>query len=352
MSDTKVADFKRRLGNLVEQTGLDQVQVARRSGLVPATVNKAIRLHQPLPSPKTTRAMVGVCRRHLEPEISEAELEEELSRWLEDRQEAADQADEMACVTRKIADIRLAVVSALSRYLILVEQMRELEDVFRAQILIPAWELNLRKAQREQLQQAHRRLRAKADSGECLDVDEIKAAIAAAREVFDADSDGDSEDENVRSPSLAVGHDDADDNLDEATKARIRSDFRRVVARKVHPDTSDTDFDEFARTFAAFKSRDYTLMRAFVIRYRDDNDSEDTLTQLKAHVHEYRDALKRLETRLIALERKAASLGFTTPEQALQRIQQESERIRRANAAQSEKIRELEDDLESLIPGG
>lgn len=260
------------------------------------------------------------------------------------------QYDEAAAIVRETKDVQDAVVSALIRYLELSEQMSEFEDTFSSQVLSAASELFLLRTQRKRLEAAYRRIQAKVDNGEYRNADEIREEVAAALEFSELDINGldDGPDGLNRHPS---GRD--SDELDAVTKERIYRAFRRIVLLRVHPDTSDADFPEFEVACAAYEARDYTLMEAFVIRYRDELGLEEdgqllTIAQLTTRLREYQAAQKRLDNRLLVLQREITSFEVRAPEQARRQMEEQGEKFRRNIIEESEKIRALQSSLEAL----
>ncbi|MGY1901221.1 hypothetical protein [Nocardia gipuzkoensis] len=371
----KVAEFKQQLRDLVEQAKAagagKQVKLAREAHMAGATVSRSIGPSYPLPTRGITRDLVTVCLHFIHPDLPPDQLEKKLRWWLDQREEAARHAqssctaydplpgqaleDGAAVLVRKIADVRYAVMSALFRYLDLAERMWEFEKAFEEQILRSRSDLLLRRAQRERLEAGYRDIQLKMRSGE-LDVDEIEKEVAAALESSDlvgTDLIGGMPALTLAdTPIGSLGSD--DDNLDKATRERIRRTFKRIVLARVHPDTSDAELSEFEVALAALRSEDYTLMEAFTIRYQDDIVTDEggerlTLAQLTTRLQNYQDALKRLEIRLIALERTAASIGMNALDASYDRMRREGDRLRMEITVEVERIREVESELRSLV---
>lgn len=258
--------------------------------------------------------------------------------------------DEAAAIVRKTKDVQDAVVSALVRYIELAERMREFEDTFSAQILSAAGELFMIRTQRKRLESAYRRIQAKVDNGEYRNAEEIREEVDIALDLSDVDMTK----LDVTAEQLNRDHGGHDsDELDATTKERIYRAFRRIVLPRVHSDTSDADYSEFEVAYAAYKSKDYVLMEAFVIQYRDSIGLEEdgqllTLAQLTTRLNEYQAAQKRLDNRLLVLQREITSVEIKAPEQARKRMEEQGENLRRAIMEESEKIRALQSSLESL----
>ena len=261
------------------------------------------------------------------------------------------QYDESAAIVRETKDVQGAVESVLIQYLELSERMREFEDTFSAQILSAANELFVMRGQRKQLELAYRRIQAKLDRGEYLSDNDIKEEVEAALELSEADVTGLDELSEALTRKLD-GNDSGE--LDTVTKERIYRAFKRIVLPRVHSDTSDADFSEFEVAYKAYKSKDYTLMEAFVIRYRDNIGLEEdgqllTLAQLTTRLKEYQAAWKRLDNRLGVLQREVTSAEIKAPEQARKRMEEQGEKFRQAIIDEAEELRELQSNLESLI---
>ncbi|MGH3377866.1 MAG: hypothetical protein ACRDP6_24345 [Actinoallomurus sp.] len=237
-------------------------------------------------------------------------------------------------------------MSALIQYLELSERMREFEDTFSTQILSAAGELFMMRTRRKQLEVELKRIQAKLDNGEYKNDEEIMEEVDAALEFPEVDATG------VDAITDMLGSDGSIE-LDSVTKERIYRSFRRIVLPRVHSDTSDAGFSEFEIAYAAYKSKDYTLMEAFVIRYQDDIGLEEdgqllTLMQLSTRLKEYQAAQKRLGDRLSVLQREITSAEIKAPERARRRMEEQGEKFRQAIMEEAEKLRRLQNSLESL----
>lgn len=256
------------------------------------------------------------------------------------------QYDEAAAIVRETKDVQDTVVSALIQYLELSERMREFEDTFSTQILSAAGELFMMRTRRKQLEVELKRIQAKLDNGEYKNDEEIMEEVDAALEFPEVDATG------VDAITDMLGSDGSIE-LDSVTKERIYRSFRRIVLPRVHSDTSDAGFSEFEIAYAAYKSKDYTLMEAFVIRYQDDIGLEEdgqllTLMQLSTRLKEYQAAQKRLGDRLSVLQREITSAEIKAPERARRRMEEQGEKFRQAIMEEAEKLRRLQNSLESL----
>ncbi|HEX6472985.1 MAG TPA: hypothetical protein VF069_28100 [Streptosporangiaceae bacterium] len=260
------------------------------------------------------------------------------------------QYDEAAAIVRETKDVQDAVVSALIQYLELSERMREFEDAFSAQILSTAGELFMMRTKRKQLEAAYDRIRKKMNNGEYGDDGEIREDVDAALQFLDIEADA--LDAVPGEQNRTSGWTDSDE-LDTATKERIYRAFRRIVLPRVHSDTSDADVSEFEVAFFAYQSRDYTVMEAFVIRYRENIGLEEdgqllTLAQLTTRLKEYQSAQKRLDNRLRVMHKEVTSAEIKAPEQARKRMEEQGEKFRQAIMDEAAKLRGLQESLESL----
>lgn len=252
--------------------------------------------------------------------------------------------DGAAAIVRETKEVQAAVVSALREYLELTERMREFEDTFSAQVLSAAGELFHLRTHRKRLEAAYRRIWAKRENGEYGDDEDIAKDVASALEFPEPDEAG---------PFAGTGEPVRDEELDAVTRERIYRAFRRIVLPRVHADTSDADASEFEVAYAAYESRDYTLMAAFIITYAGEIGLEQdgevlNHARLAARLADFRAARKRLDARLQVLRQEITSIEVRAPDQARERMAKQGERLRRAITEESERIRELERRLELL----
>ncbi|WP_067678889.1 hypothetical protein [Nocardia miyunensis] len=369
----KAAEFKQQLRDLVDHAKAagagTQQRLAYQAHMRECTLTRSIGLSYPVPTELITRDLVTVCLRFTHPDMPPDQLNKTLRRWLDRREEAARHArascagnaallghpvqDRAAALVRKIADTRYSVVSALFRYLDLVERVWEFEKAFEEQVLRRRIDLVLRRTQREQLEAGYSAIQLKVRGGE-LEGDRLEKEVAALLDSSDLDGPdpiGVSAGAVADTPTASLEPD--KDDFDVATKDRIRRTFKRIVLAGVHPDTSDAELSEFEFGLAVLRSEDYTLMEAFTIRHRDniggDEDGELlTLTQLTTRLQQYQDTLKRLDTRLITLEHTAASIGMNALDTAYDQMRREGDRLRTEITAEIDRIREVEHDLETL----
>jgi hypothetical protein len=256
--------------------------------------------------------------------------------------------DEANAIVRETKDVREAVVSMLEMYLELSAKMQEFEDIFSIKILSAAAELFAIRTRRKRLEIAVRRIQTRHADGEYGSEDELKDDIETALEFPDV----------VEDPTAMEAPPDGDGaELDAITKERIHRAFRRIVLPRVHSDTSDADVSEFEVAWSAYKSRDYTLMEAFVIRYQDDigvseGDRRLTPAELRERLKAYQKAHRRLDRRLAVLQQEVTVAEIKAPEWARERIEVQAEKFRQSILEEAERIRDLEEALESLLGGG
>ena len=251
--------------------------------------------------------------------------------------------------------VRLRVDRALQEYTELSERMRAFEDTFGAQVLHAAAQLHETIAHRKRLEAEYERIRAKLERGNYASPEELEdevrsALVTTETEHPDARLDGEPPDD-ARDDVTA----DLNEELDEATRARIVRDFKRIVLPSVHADTSDAPYAVFNVAYSAYKVRDYTLMEAFVIRYRGEvgicDQTGQTLTaeQARTRLSEYQAAERRLDRRVRALRREATDDELTDPEPARERMLRQSEEFRRAIDEETERLEEIRGRLQALL---
>lgn len=255
--------------------------------------------------------------------------------------------DDAAIIVRKTKDVQASVISSLTQYLDLAARMREFEDTFSAQILGVAGELVLLRRKRRNLEAEYGRIKNKLDEGKYHNADEIAEDVGKALESADVDS-------LDPSPGRPEDTDPYEaERFDTATRQRIVRAFKRIVLHSVHPDTSDAEYSEFEAAYSAYQARDYTLMEAFVIRYRGEVGFEEdgqllTLAQLTTRLSQYQAAEKRLDARLRALQRNATPAELNSPEQAIRRIEEQGEKFQQAITEEAERVRNLQNRLRAL----
>jgi hypothetical protein len=243
-----------------------------------------------------------------------------------------------------VDEVRARVVRALDEYIELSDRMRGFEAAFGAHVLHTAAQLNETISHRRRLEAEYERIRAKLARGDYADAaaveDDVRSALVTTdTEHPDVGADGEP-------PSEAVAEE-LDEELDEATRERIVRDFKRIVLPSVHADTSDTPYAIFDVAYSAYKARDYTLMEAFVIRFR--SLTPLTPEQAGALLDGYRAAERRLERRLRALRRDATYDELHDPEAARQRMRRQSEEFRRAIDEEAERLEDIRRRLQELL---
>ncbi|GAB3412067.1 hypothetical protein GCM10027569_29670 [Flindersiella endophytica] len=267
----------------------------------------------------------------------------------------------MADKVREIDNVRARVVLALEDYIALSDRMRRLEAAFSVQVLHTAARLHETIARRRTLEAEYERIRGKLERGgyasaEALYEEVCEALVTVETEHPDGDEAGAEPQSGAEGDAAAPDTSGAFDRsalaedekeLDAAVKARIVRDFKRIVLPNVHADTSDTPYAVFDVAHSAYKARDYTLMEAFVIRFRILPDQE-----VCSHLAQYLAAERRLDRRLRTL-RQAATFDELndTEEAANQRMRQQSEEFRRAIDEECERLAEVRGALRALLHG-
>jgi hypothetical protein len=265
----------------------------------------------------------------------------------------------LADKVREIDNVRARVVLALEDYIELSDRMRRLEAAFSVQVLHTAARLNETIARRRRLEAEYERIRAKLERGgyasaEALYEEVCEALVTIETEHPDAGAGTGAEpgaeagaETESTDPFDRAALAEEEKELDAAVKARIVRDFKRVVLPNVHADTSDMPYAVFDVAHSAYKARDYTLMEAFVIRFRivPEQDAGANLAQYLA-------AERRLDRRLRML-RQAATFDELndTEEAANQRMRRQSEEFRRAIDEETERLADVRTALQALLHG-
>lgn len=257
----------------------------------------------------------------------------------------------MSDVVLATNQVRDRVVRTLASCVELSATMREFEDLFSTQVLYAAQQLHEVVAERSRLDAEYRRIQDKLDHGAYGDADELADDIHAA--LTDAAT-------GPEVPSAEPGEEagEGDDGLDPATKERIVREFKRVVLPNVHSDTSETPYAIFEVAYSAYRSRDYTMMEAFVIQYRGEvtacapDGRPLTSHQLRIRLSEYQAAERRLDDRCASMRRGLTDDELRDPAGARARMARQQEEFRRAIVTEAERLRELRERLEALAERG
>lgn len=236
-------------------------------------------------------------------------------------------------------EVKARVVRALDEYIELSDRMRSLEDTFRIQVLQTAAQLHVTIAHRRRLEAEYERIRARLEREEYTSAEELaddvrSVLITTDTEHPDAGAAGEPPTEVVVS----------EPELDAPTRERIIREFKRIVLPSVHADTSDAPYAIFDVAYSAYKARDYTIMEAFVIRFRTVT-AEDERTRLP----EYLAAERRLDRRLRALRLEATYDELHDSEAARERMRRQSEEFRRAIDEEAERLESVRVRLQTLL---
>ncbi|TDV44829.1 hypothetical protein [Actinophytocola oryzae] len=255
----------------------------------------------------------------------------------------------MTTVVRDTNEVRDRVVRALADYVELSASMRELEDAFSARVMHTARQLQEIVATRTRLEAEYRRIRDRVERGGYGSDEELADDVESVLT--------DEPDAYQVQPAEAPAEIEADD-LDAATKERIVREFKRIVLPKVHSDTSETPYAIFEVAYSAYRSRDYTLMAAFVVQYRGEvtatGDDGRPLTpdQLATRLSDYRAAEHRLADRVTALRASLTEDEVRDPVGTRERMARQQEQFHRAIAREADRLRELRERLEALARRG
>jgi len=138
-----------------------------------------------------------------------------------------------------------------------------------------------------------------------------------------------------------------DYEIDPVGREQLIKEFRKVVLPRIHADTSDAPFEIFNAAFEAYKKKDYLLLAAFVIQYREETGHKDAMNPERQT--EYRKVFKALRRRVRLLREDPAMLKLEDREQVLVQMKKQNIEIRRAAIQEAERMLRLRHDLEQLI---
>jgi hypothetical protein len=240
-------------------------------------------------------------------------------------------------------EVRARVVRALEEYIELSDRMRRLEDTFSIHVLHTAARLHETIGHRRRLESEYERIRARIDSSGYASAaelaDDVRSVLTTTETEYPdagAGAAGQPLDEVVVAAP--------DEGFDAASRERIVREFKRIVLPNVHADTSDAPYAIFDVAYSAYKTRDYTIMDAFVIRFRTVT-AEDERTRLP----DYLAAERRLDRRLRELRRDATYEELHDAETARQRMLRQNDEFRRAIDEEAERLEAVRTRLQALL---
>ena len=252
------------------------------------------------------------------------------------------------------------LIRILDDYNHLQANMAEMENMFLTHVILPSLQLRDSVRRRESLEEQYKEIKEKIGSGYYSSPAEIEEEVRRILKHSEIESGRKSLEEAEeellqRGPTSGLAAVDRDFDPGEVEKARIIREFKRTVIPRVHSDTSDAPFEEFQTVYAAYKNRDYLLMKAFIIRYQKDlvprpGESADSFARRAAkHARECSEVLEKVEQRMANLRKNMTALELEEQEKVILQIRNQHKEIQRAIYEEAEKIVRFQKMLGDLI---
>jgi len=267
--------------------------------------------------------------------------------------------NEPSAVTRA-KDVRRQINLLLDEYTRLAARMSEFENAFMTYVLLPGYQLQLAVKKREFLEKEYARIAKNIQRKTYPSTEEIARDVRQAvgraevefsgRELADKDQETD-----PRSPVAGLDPWDQDLDLTEEQKASITGEFKRTVIPKVHADTSNAPFEDFNSVLAAYKKKDFLLMKAFVIRYADElvrgkgESEEDFVERIVRNTTGDRKVLEKLTARIDGLKQNMTAKELESQDEVLRQIKNQNREIQMAIYREAEDLIRIQNSLEDLI---
>jgi len=280
-----------------------------------------------------------------------------LSRWLDREERKAEAAGRIK--SKQVNDTRADIIETLEQYNHWREQMREVEQLFLANIVRPGLRLKQAVRQRVYLAGEYDRIRRGIERGKYSSIEEldedVRRVLSYGDTAFESDQES-LEDEMLKekNPYKVLSQFDVDDKVDEFEKDHLVRDFRRIVFPAVHPDTSDTADEVFITVNEVFEKRDFLLMEAYIVEYRgeiepdSDEDPVEFLEQVCVQQDKYQALHGRLERRVEHLVRDLTPRELEDPEMVRREMLRHRDEIRDRIQAETEEILRWREKLENL----
>jgi len=281
----------------------------------------------------------------------------DLSRWLDREERKAQAAGRIK--SKQVNDTRTEIIETLEQYNHWREQMREVEQLFLANIVRPGYRLKQAVRQREYLAGEYDRIRRGIKRGKYFSIEEldedVRRVLSYGDKAFESDRES-LEDEILqeKNPYKGLSQFDVDDLVDEFEKDHLVRDFKRVVLPAIHPDTSDTADEVFKTAFEVFEKRDFLLMEAYIVEYRGeiepdpDEDPVEFLEGACAYQDKYQALHGRLVRRVEHLVRDLTPPELEDPEVVRREMLRQRDEIRDRVQVEVEHILQLREQFEGL----
>jgi len=247
------------------------------------------------------------------------------------------------------------IVNQIDEYNHLTEQMSDVEQFFYTQVILPASQLKILIEKRKFLEREYKRIKKELKqmmfSDRSLLEEEVKNILKEAEVDFiykEADKSKTEENRSYQS------FEEFNDIIDEKTKKEITKEFKRIVLPKIHPDTSETDEDDFNRIMDTYRKKDFPLMEAYIVKYRGkiepDRDNPELFIDLYSSYYKiYNRLLDKLNKRIKRAKEEITQKEFENPELIEREINDQHNEIRKKIYEEMKKISELKKRFEFLL---
>lgn len=262
----------------------------------------------------------------------------------------------------KIGDInhvREKIITALDRFHLWRDKLREVENLFLEHIIRPGYRLKQAIRQREYFELEYSRIKKAIQNGEYKsqeDIDtEIRRVLSQGDSSFDVNEEEIEKDRNLEESLIEFYFETDSEVVEEAiSKEELIRDFKRIVLPKIHPDTSNTSDKDFKTIFEVFQQGDFLLMEAYISEYRGEiqpdieEDPLENLQNLKKTEKRYQQILGRLQRRIEKLKQDLTEHGVEEPEQILKNMENQRKNLLTRIMEEAEKILQWRSKIEGL----
>jgi hypothetical protein len=175
----------------------------------------------------------------------------------------------------ELKQTRQQIIKYLDEYNQVREQMRQVEGLFLTNILRPGYRLKEAIRQRKWLEHEYQRIVTRLNRSGYNNFEELQADIRSVLAQSDAAAEseaGTSEEEQFEENDSMEGLENAsvEEVLDAISREKLAREFKKVVLRKVHPDTSDTSEEVFKTVYEVYQRADTLMMEAYIVQYREE----------------------------------------------------------------------------------
>ena len=276
--------------------------------------------------------------------------------------EQAEQRVRQTCqeVAAQVNQARAAVMALLTEYNAWRERMRQVEELFLANILRPGRHLKQAVHQRQLLQREYQRMRAAIQREGYADQQALEADIRQVLERGDLALDAPAEppqDEPApdEAPAERLARLNVDDLLEAISREELVKEFKRVVLPAIHPDTSSTSPEVFKAVFEVYQKGDWLLMEAYILEYRGqveaerDTDPLECLDELLKTQEQCQRLLQNLQERVERLKADLTAEEVEDPEKLRQNLLRQRQEILARIQSEAEGILDWRAKIEGLV---